>query len=125
MLLRPIQDENGLTLLEVLVAAVLLGLVLVAVFNLFTVGTRLEVDAHRHMEALRLAEAEVERFKAVPYAAVAAPEAPREAPGRHGTYLVAVDVAEHEAGKTVTVTVSYREQGQDKSVSLTMERGRW
>ncbi|MBE0467603.1 MAG: prepilin-type N-terminal cleavage/methylation domain-containing protein, partial [Candidatus Desulforudis sp.] len=39
--MQRIPGEGGLTLVEVLVAVVILGLVLVAVFNLFTVGMRL------------------------------------------------------------------------------------
>lgn len=118
------RGEDGLTLLEVLVAALILGLVLVAVFQLFSVGTRVDLEQRRHLEALRLAESELERIKAGPFEAVEA-SAPRQEEGRYATYRITVTVDEHDDGKTVTVTVAYPTNGGEKTVRLAMERGRW
>ncbi|MBE0467398.1 MAG: hypothetical protein IBX71_09285, partial [Candidatus Desulforudis sp.] len=95
-----------------------------AVFNLFTVGTRLGGDAARRMEAVRLAEAELESLKAAPYGAVVATGEPRQVSGQYDTYEVTLAVDEHDRGKTVTVTVLYRERDRERAVTLTMERGR-
>lgn len=117
-----LNDQRGLTLLEVLLATVLLGLVASAVFNLFTVGARLDGDVRKHMEAVRVAEAELERLKAAPYDAVESGGEPEEIVGWYGGYRVWVAVVEHDGGKTVTVTAECAEGEPARTVSFVMER---
>lgn len=119
-------DQAGLTLLEVLVATVLLGLVLVAVFGLFTTGTRMEGAAVRHMEALRLAETKLEEYKAKDYVQVVAtgPETVviQDIDGEREVTVATGVIATGVETKTVTVTVSWPEHGQTETVTLAMER---
>lgn len=115
--MRGVSGQAGLTLLEVLVAAVMLGLVAAAVFGQFTVGSRLDAQADKHLEAIRLAESVLERQKAARYDAV------RSFEEGYGDYRIQVVVDEHIGSKTVTVIVSYQERERQKAVSLTMERG--
>lgn len=110
------QNQAGLTLLEVLLAAVILGLAAVSVFNLLVVTRQLQTDARQHMEALRTAESVLESYKARPYSDIARP-------GEELDDQVVVAVAERAGLKVVTVTVFYPAGEGVKSVSLTLERG--
>jgi len=112
--------QDGLTLLEVLLAAVVLSLAGVAVFSLLMVSAQLQSEARHHMEALRAAESLLEAYKARPYEDIV-PSGER-VDGR-----VVVEVVERGGLKVVTVTVLYPAGGRPgesvKSVSLTLERG--
>lgn len=108
--------QAGLTLLEVLLAAFILGLAGVAVSSLLMVGAQLQSGARHHMEALRAAESLLEAYKARPYEDIVPP-------GERVDDRVVVEVAERGGLKVVTVTVLYPAGESVKSVSLTLERG--
>lgn len=113
---RQLRNQTGLTLLEVLLAAVILGLAAVSIFNLLAVTRQLQTDARGHMEALRVAESVLEGYKARPCGDIVQSEQ------EPGDQVVAVAVAERAGLKVVTVTVFYSVGKSVKSVSLTLER---
>lgn len=112
---KSLLNEAGLTLLEVLLAAVILALAAGSVFNLLAVAGKVQSDARRHMEALRVAESVMEEYRARPADELGAPGEPCGGE-------VTVAVAERDGLKVVTVTVFYGVGEGEKAVSLTLER---
>ncbi|MBO8128751.1 MAG: prepilin-type N-terminal cleavage/methylation domain-containing protein [Peptococcaceae bacterium] len=117
------KDETGLTLLEVLVATVILGVAVAAMFNMFVVGSHIAVDAQAETQALNLAQKVLEEYRAMPYGEVVSTTEPQNL--AVDGYIYTVDVVEGESSKTVTVTVSYPVGGRTETLSLTMERVNW
>lgn len=116
--------EEGLTLVEVLVAAVLLGFIAVGLFTAFGVGARLAVAGREENKALNLAQQKLEELKGEPFDAVGtvAVETPFTPTVPGFTYRISV--VDHGYTKTVTVAVYYKVNGVAKSVHLTMERAK-
>jgi len=116
--------EEGLTLVEVLVAAVLLGFIAVGLFTAFGVGAGLAVAGREEDKALNLAQQKLEELKGEPFAAVGtvAVETPF-APTVPG-FTYRISVVDQGYTKTVTVAVYYKVNGVAKSVHLTMERAK-
>ncbi|MEW6769762.1 MAG: prepilin-type N-terminal cleavage/methylation domain-containing protein [Bacillota bacterium] len=121
------QKENGLTLVEVLVAAVILGIIAVGLFATFDVGARLAAAAREQVKAVNLAREKMEELRAVSYDGLddksVAEEAYFEPTVPGFTYRVSVTDSGANI-KTVTVAVYYRVTGTSKEVNLTMERAK-
>lgn len=116
------RDEQGLTLVEVLVAAVILGIVAVGLFAAFDVGARLTAAGRGQVKAVNLAQEKMEELRGIPYDALnsVAEEAYFEPTVPGFTYRISV--ADYTYMKTVTVAVYYRVGAAAKEANLTMER---
>ncbi|MGQ9513227.1 type IV pilus modification PilV family protein [Thermodesulfitimonas sp.] len=117
-------DEQGLTLVEVLVAAVLLGFIAVGLFTAFGVSARFVAAGREDTKALYLAQQKLEELKGEPFGTVVtvATETPFTPTVPGFTYRIAV--VDNVSTKTVVVAVYYKIHGVAKSVHLTMERVR-
>src|SRR5690242_7594256 len=65
--MRAGQDERGLTIIEVLVAALILALGAMATFGVLAAATKNAQRAKASQVALDLAQEEIERLRAIPY----------------------------------------------------------
>jgi len=127
--IETLNNEQGMTLLEVLVALVILSLVLVTILGRFSLSGRLSADTYRYNAALMLAQSKIEEIKNTSFnniTSVTKSSFSQESDYAqfHGmTY--AVDVVENGPHlKTVTVTVSYDDAGISKQLQLVTEIAR-
>lgn len=117
-------NERGLTLIEVLVAFVILTIALVTIMNSFALGSRQNADTFRYNTALTLAQSKMEEIKKEPFNSVvnvAAADFASESdyaqfPGFSYTVTVEDDGLNN---KKVIVTVFYGDEGVPKSLTLT------
>lgn len=123
-------NEQGLTLLEVLISFVILSLVLVSLLGSFAQSSRQNADTFRYNEALSLAQSKMEEIKKYNYdsvVSVASTSFSSEsdyAQFTGMTYTVTV-VNSGFNTKTVTVTVTYSDEGVAKHLDLTAEVAKW
>ncbi|MEW6574409.1 MAG: prepilin-type N-terminal cleavage/methylation domain-containing protein, partial [Bacillota bacterium] len=117
------RDEQGLTLVEVLVAAVILGIIAAGLFAVFDVGARLAAAAREQVKAVNLAQEKMEELRGTLYDDLnsVAEEAYFEEPTVPG-FTYRVSVADYTYKKTVTVAVYYKVGAAAKEANLTMER---
>jgi len=115
-----------MTLLEVLVAFIILAMALVMMLNAFALGSRQNSGTGSYNTALSLAQSKMEEIKHRNFNSVADVAATNfssesDYSGFTGySYTVTVD----DGGlnlKTVTVTVTYSEGGASKEVSVTTD----
>jgi type II secretory pathway pseudopilin PulG len=64
-------SESGMTLIEVLVAAVMVGLIAIGTFTAFDAAGRTDADSRAHAQATQLAEQDEERLRGLTATAVA------------------------------------------------------
>lgn len=127
--LKLLKNERGMTLLEVLVALMILALVLVTLLGRFAQAGRQNADAYRYNEALSLAQSKMEEikkkdFKDVENIASTNFSAESDYSQFQGmSYTVSV-VDSGLNTKTVTVTVSYTDEDIAKQLDLTTEVAR-
>lgn len=122
------RNECGLTLVEVLVAAVILGIIAAGFFAAFDVGARLTAAGREQVKAVHLAQEKLEELRGVPYASVNSVAYPayfaEACPGdptvKGFTYGVAM--VDNGTSKTVTVAVYYTVGATSEQVNLTAER---
>jgi len=121
-----VNDQRGAILMEHLVAVAILGLVVVATFNLLAVGTLAGVLAQGQSQATYLAQRLLEQVKAGGYeSAIFLPRQPVD-PVQFPRYEWQVDVVERQPQlKEVTATVYWMMRGRERTVNLvTNLRGR-
>lgn len=115
----------GMSLIEVTIALVVMGIVGISLLNLFVNGSTSAAIARRDVIAVNLAQEKLEEIKALPYNAVDStkPENRREPfPTVSGyTYRVDVDLNRDDT-KTVTVAVYYQVGGEEREVTLTTDK---
>lgn len=112
-------NENGLSLVETSVALFILAVITVTLLNFFRVGNLFTSTACCDLAALNLAQQKLEEIKAMPYDDVANENE------QTGLYRCRVLVQGNSSDlKTVTVIVSYQEQGRAGEVSLTTDKSR-
>lgn len=106
-------SEKGYSLIEVLAAVALIGVVLIPLMTLFTAGLDSAADAYYRTVAINLAQAKVDELRAIPLSSVQseprAPVDPSDYPDFEREVLVEVQSADL---KKVTVTVNYRVKGR-------------
>ncbi|MDI6709563.1 MAG: type II secretion system protein [Bacillota bacterium] len=120
---NPSSSENGFTLIEVLVAALLLSAVLVGTLILFEHATRTSADARSQRIALALARQKIEEIRDMEYNAVVT-QVRQDYPGFEDfEYEITVGSCTPPDPKEVTVTVYYSVGGVSQEVSLTTEKG--
>lgn len=103
-----------------------MSLTAAAFLNLFTFGARQAARSEQLLQAVSLAQARLEEIRNLSFSAVN--EQPKTSCPENPAYAYAVEVAGSSLDcglKTVTVTVFYQETGEEKSISLTMEKGDW
>ncbi|OIQ07684.1 hypothetical protein MOOR_27120 [Moorella thermoacetica] len=112
-------------LLEVMVAVLILGIVTAGVIDIFIYSNYRVTSSYLTLQAVHLAQARLEELRAIAYEDVNnVDKIPY--PGEPG-FSYSVQVAPSALGynlKTVTVTIYYIERGNEKSLSLTMEKGK-
>lgn len=118
-------NKHGFSLIEVMIAVLLLGLALAPAIDLFSKSGRISVSSWNETTALNLALSKLEEIKDKPFESVT---------DQNGTfsdnpdyqYQVTTTTAAAEPYPsyliTVSVTVSYSETGGAKSISITMEK---
>jgi len=122
-------DERGLTLLEVLIAFVILTATLLAMINGFALGARRNADTGRHQIALALAQSKLEELKNKAYNNVVEITAPVQFSSENNysnyngfAYTISIDdLAFDDLNKTVTVIVFYNDGDVAKKVMLTTD----
>lgn len=122
------RNEKGLTLVEVLVAAVILGIVAAGLFAAYDVNKRLAAGARQKVKAVNLAQGKLEELRGVPYDDLVniLHEEDFDPPVDGFTYRVAVAEGSIAGAvyKAVTVAVYYTEGGAAKQIELTMGRSK-
>lgn len=119
-----IKDERGMTLIEVLVALVILTIAMVTMMNGFFLGGRQNANTNRYNIAMTLAQSKMEEIKKLPYkniVNVASTNFSAETDYSQYTgfsYIIAVENDGLNV-KKVTVTVSYSDEGTSKTFALT------
>ncbi len=129
-----INNEQGLTLLEVLVALLLLSMALVTMLNSFVLAGRQNSDTYRYNEALSLAQSKIEEIKKKNFndvTSVAITDFATESDYAQFQGLsykvtvapnyITVNDTSILNSKTVTVTVYYDDEGAAKQLDLTTE----
>ncbi|MEW6182935.1 MAG: prepilin-type N-terminal cleavage/methylation domain-containing protein [Bacillota bacterium] len=130
------ENEQGLTLAEVLVAAVILGIAALGLFGAFDTGRRLDVTARYDAAAVNRAQELLEQQRAVPYTSLAPVPTRTLDPadqilGPDARFCIALGNENASAGcnyKTVTVSVYYSvplgtmAHTVARQIDLTMER---
>lgn len=119
------KKEAGFSLLEVMLAVLLLGIVLAPMMNLFTISGRISASSWSEVIALNLAQAKLEEMKDTSFDGVVEQSgAFPDNPDYNYTISVTLDGDDPSFLKIVTVTVNYGEAGGPNSVTLTMEKSR-
>ncbi|KKM10860.1 hypothetical protein SY88_11445 [Clostridiales bacterium PH28_bin88] len=88
------KDEEGLTLVEVVVAILILGVALVPVMSMFSSGLLVYSKAKEDTIALALAQGKMEELFAVPSANLDN-EGPQSFPGEFASYAYRVEVGNY------------------------------
>lgn len=129
------KDKRGFTLVEVLIAAVILAAVMIPLMTSFINATRWTAEAKELLTAANLAQSKLEEMKNKPFRDVQnnppnPGDPPVPFPGFSG-YAYRITVLEYPGNdpdltghlKTVTATVFYSTPDGKKFVSLTAEKG--
>jgi len=124
-----VQDEQGFTLIEVLVAFVILAVSLVAMMDSFAMANRGNADVYRYNTAVSLAQSKMEEIRNNSFIHVAdvtlADFTEESDYSEYAGFLYSVAVIDSGLiQKTVVVTVFYNDEGVPKEVSLTGEIAR-
>ncbi|MCL6449093.1 MAG: type II secretion system GspH family protein [Armatimonadetes bacterium] len=129
------KDGRGFTLVEVLIAAVILVAVVIPLMASFINATRWTAEAQALLTAANLAQGKLEEAKNKPYVEVQNEPADSGQPpvpfADYPGYTCRITVSEYTGNdpdirghlKTVTATVYYETLGGQKTVSLTMDKG--
>jgi prepilin-type N-terminal cleavage/methylation domain-containing protein len=120
-----INDEYGFTLVEVMMAIVILGVALLAFAGVSFYSITQASGADMLTSATTLAMDQAENIKSLPYEDVTSGEDPNNPvdstgqPDGHFTREWVVEDDVPDAGtKTVTITVSYNDQGRTEEVRI-------
>ncbi len=112
--------RRGFTLVEMMVAILLLGVGMMALAALTTTVTRANVQSSSRTVASSLAQERMERFRTEPYATIAAGNDARMVDGVAYSRTWTVATNDPAPGlKTVSVTVSWSTRGKPHSSTLT------
>ena len=119
-----------MSLIEVMVALVILSILTVPLFSYFVTGNVYTATARNDIAAMSLAQEKLEEIKTRPYNLVQneptdSSQPPIPITGRYNnmfSYKIIVVGNAPRSLKTATVTIYYQEQGRDRQVSLTTER---
>lgn len=126
---KNIYNEQGLTLLEVLLAFLILSLVVVSLLGRFAQAGRQNADTLQYNVALSLAQSKIEEIKKRNFdSIVSVPSTSFSSESDYTQYAgLSYTVTVVNNGfitKTVTVTVTYSDEGVAKQLELTTEVAR-
>lgn len=122
-----IKSDAGLTLLEVVVAMVILGVVLIPLMNTYNAGGRAYHAAGRDTELLNLAQAELEEQCSLPYCELQVKDPPFAPYPEFEKYIYKIKVTQYigrEDLKEITVIVKSRNNPQAELQLTTVVAGR-
>lgn len=117
--------EKGFTLIEVIIAALVITIAVMGVLDLFVHAARFTTSSEQLVKAVNLGQGKLEELKYTNFDMVASQGQAQFAENPDFSY--SVDVVPSAYGydlKTVTVKVFYMDAGQDKTISLAMERAK-
>ena len=110
------QDDKGLTLLEVLVAMVVLSLGLLALTQIQLTAIQVNAASGRLTQGTAIAQGKIEELMALPYDKVTTDTETRPAQGYTITWTVDEDPAVRV--KTINLKVTWSNRGQKKTFDL-------
>ncbi len=117
--------RNGFTYIEVVISVLLLGVVLIPLFELLVRSNVQAVEAEQSTTALYLAQSKLEQYYNTPFGEINSVNK-QTYPNKPGyDYAVTVKETAHARGyqaKTITVIVYYLVGRVERQVSLTMEK---
>ena len=117
--------EHGLTLLEVVIATMLLGVVAIIIFTAFGIGLRAAALAGGMNTATGLAEETLATLTAAPCGSSFRQTLPTEVEGQHRYRYTREVFARPASGKNMwelSTTISWVQERQQRSVTLTTLR---
>jgi len=125
-----LKNQSGMSLIEVMVALVILSILTVPLVAYFVTGNGYSATARKDIAAMSLAQEKLEEIKTRPYNSVQTEQTepshlPIPVTGRFNnifSYKIIVVENASRSLKTATVTIYYQEQDRDRQVSLTTER---
>ncbi|MBZ4652740.1 MAG: hypothetical protein JG781_77 [Peptococcaceae bacterium] len=120
------RNQQGFTLLEIVVSIVILGIALVPMLGMFSTAHFSLKHGNSSTEAVGLAQEIMEDLKLQHLKGIGLDSSPRQAIAGHPDYSYEVHV--NSAGsrlKQVKVTVYYNLAGQERSISLLTKMGEW
>ncbi|MGQ0549871.1 MAG: type IV pilus modification PilV family protein [Armatimonadota bacterium] len=118
-------DQQGMTLLEVLIATMLLGVVAMIIFTAFGIGLRAAALAGGMNTATGLAEETLATLTAAPCGSSFRQNLPTEVEGQHRYRYTRQVLARPAPGKNMwelSATISWVQERQQRSVTLTTLR---
>lgn len=115
-------SNRGFTLIEITIAFLIIVVAVFAALDLFVQSKRYQSRAWDINTASFAAAAVLEQIKRVPYEQVVS--VPRSIHPEYPSFYYCVDVSPgvFENMKTVTVSVFYKSGGEEKRLSLSMEK---
>lgn len=120
-----INSEKGLSMLEVMIAVLLLSVVLVPLIGMYGLSGRIAAEGQQADIATNLAQAKLEELKGSSFESLVSVNDPVVFAG-YPDYSYTVEVQEEsDYLKQVTVTVYYHQAGEEREVSLTTEKARY
>lgn len=117
--------RNGFTYIEVVISVLLLGVILIPLFELLARSNLHAVEAQKSTTALYLAQSKLEQYSNTPSYNISSVNKQTYPINPEYDYAVTVKETAHVRGyqaKTITVTVYYLVGRVERQVSLTMEK---
>lgn len=128
--MRAAKNQQGITLIELVVTITFLGIAVGAVISTFALINRLSAQARNLASATQIAQQKIENYRNLAYSAIPngtqdfSSELPSYLPGPKSATVL---ISELEPGlKKIAVTLNYHENDQPKAASVTTfvtERG--
>lgn len=116
--------RRGFTLIELMVAVLLIGVGLMGLAALSTTVTRANVHSSGLTTASALAQERIEQFRAEPYGSIVSGSDARAVDGVQYTRTWGVSADDPEPGlKTIVVTVAWTSRGLTHRTTLSTIRG--
>ncbi len=108
---------KGFTLLEVLIATIILTVGMIAILWAFNTGLFATTDVENVDLALNIAQAKMEQIKNTPFASLA--DSGPTADSNFPNFNLTVNVAEGQNPMQIDVTVAWQVKGGQTSITLT------
>ncbi|ADL08654.1 type IV pilus modification PilV family protein [Thermosediminibacter oceani] len=124
-------NNGGFTLVEVLIATLVLVAAIVPLMNAFIHGARWTAESRDLITALNLAQGKLEELKNKPYASLEAgeptdPDQPPRPFTGYPEYTYRISVFENDKKNLKTITIKIYDAATSREIlSLTMDRGDW
>lgn len=120
LLVKTLQNQKGLTILEVIVVLVIVAVALIPLLGMFTQGKQDSVAAWQRTQATALAQSILEEVKAGVFPPIATTGSVNIDNHKYDWEMVVTEVTGEQNLRKVTVLVNYKEFVKPKELSLTM-----